>query len=129
MSATRILLLAAVAVPVLAACASGANVEYIQAQEPKQIHSDASVGDLTLCLKSRLREEANVLAYPEPGKVDVRIGSATRSDTGYFYIVSLRQARQGTDVEIRSSGEWRPTMSPSRVAGWVQDCKPGMAHH
>ncbi|WER49211.1 hypothetical protein CupriaWKF_18790 [Cupriavidus sp. WKF15] len=128
MSATRILLLAAVAVPWLAACATGANVEYLEAQEARLIHSDASVGDLTLCLKSRLGEAANIVAYPEPGKVDVRIGSATRADTAYFYLVSLRQAQQGTDVEIRSSGEWRPTMSPSRVAGWVQDCKPGTAH-
>ncbi|CAG2136309.1 hypothetical protein LMG31506_01645 [Cupriavidus yeoncheonensis] len=128
MSATRILLLAAVAVPWLAACATGANVEYLEAQDARRIHSDASVGDLTLCLKSRLGEAANIVAYPEPGKVDVRIGSATRADTAYFYLVNLRQAQQGTDVEIRGSGEWRPTMSPSRVAGWVQDCKPGMAH-
>ncbi|MGN5477392.1 hypothetical protein ACTMU2_12275 [Cupriavidus basilensis] len=89
---------------------------------------DASVGDLTLCLKSRLREEANVVAYPEPGKVDVRIGLRHAHRHGLLCVVSLRQARQGTDVEIRSSGEWRPTMSPSRVAGWVQDCKAGMAH-
>jgi len=128
MSRTRVLLVAAITSQLLAACASGASADYIQAQEAKYIHSDASVGDLVLCLKSRLKEDANIQAYPEPGKVDVRVGNASNADSRYFYLISLRQAERGTDVEIRSAGEWRPLMSQGRIAGMVEDCKPSAAH-
>jgi hypothetical protein len=127
MDRTGILLIAAMAAPLLAACAGGASSDYIQAQEPRRIHSDASVSDLVLCLKGRLKEDASIVAYPEPGKVDVRVGRAESADTRYFYLISLRQAQRGTDVEIRSAGEWHPLMSPGRVAGMVEDCKPGTA--
>jgi len=124
----RVLLIAAMSAPLLAACANGVSADYIQAQEPKRIHSDASVSDLVLCLKAKLEEDANIVAYPEPGKVDVRVGYAESADYRYFYLINLRRAPQGTNVEIRSSGEWRPLLSPGRVAGMVENCKPGTAH-
>lgn len=127
MDRTGVLLIALMAALLLAACAGGASADYIQAQEPKHIRSDASVSDLVLCLKGRLKEDASIVAYPEPGKVDVRVGRAESVEVRHFYLISLRQAQQGTDVEIRSSGEWHPLMSPGRVAGMVEDCKPGTA--
>lgn len=128
MQRTRVLLIAALAAPLLTACAGGGNsTEYIQAQEPKRIHSNASVGDLVQCLKSKLQEEASIVPYSEPGKVDVRVGYASSSDTRYFYLINLRRAAQGTDVEIRSAGEWHPILRQGRIEGIVEDCKPGMA--
>ncbi len=123
----RPVLIAAIVAPLLAACASGTNMEYIEAQDGQQIHSDASVGDLVLCLKRKLGDDASVLAYPEPGKVDVRVGFGNRADAGYSYLINLRAAAPGTNVEIRSAGDWRPMLSKSRVAGYVKDCKPGSA--
>lgn len=123
----RPVLIAAIAMPLLAACASGSNMEYLESQDGKQFHSDASVGDLVLCLKQKLGDDANVQAYPEPGKVDVRVGFGHRADAGYSYLINLRAARQGTDVDIRSAGEWRPMLSQGRVTGYIKDCKPGTA--
>ncbi|MGO4304460.1 hypothetical protein [Cupriavidus sp. RAF12] len=127
MIGNRLLLIAAVATPLLAGCASGTSTEYLESQDGKQLHSDASVGDLVLCLKQKLGDDATVLAYPEPGKVDVRVGYGHRADAGYSYLISLRAAAQGTDVAIRSAGEWRPMLSQGRVTGYVQDCKSGTA--
>jgi hypothetical protein len=127
MQRTRVLLIAAIAAPLLAACAGGNSTDYIQSQEPKRIHSNASVGDLVQCLKSKLEEEASIVPYPEPGKVDVRVGYASSSDTRYFYLVNLRRATQGTDVEIRSAGEWHPLLRQGRIEGIVENCKPGAA--
>jgi hypothetical protein len=127
MQRTRVLLIAAFAAQLLAACASGNTTEYIESQEPKRIQSNASVGDLVQCLKSKLQEEASIVPYSEPGKVDVRVGYASSSDTRYFYLVSLRRAEQGTNVEIRSAGEWHPILRQGRIQGIVEDCKPGAA--
>jgi hypothetical protein len=127
MTAIRALLAAAVAAPLLAACANGTSSEYIEAQEPKRIHSNASVGDLVLCYKAKLGEDANIFAYPEGGKVDIRVGYAQAADTRYFYVVALRQAAQGSNVEVRSAGEWRLMMSQSKLVGIAEDCKPGTA--
>lgn len=128
MSKVRLMLAGAIAAPLLAACANGVSADYIQAKEPRRIHSPASTSDLVLCLKARLDQDASIVAYPEPGKVDVRVGYAESADYRYFYLISLRRAQAGTNVEIRSAGEWRPLMSENRVAGWVEDCKPGTAH-
>jgi hypothetical protein len=111
-----------------AACAGGGNTpDYIQSQEPKRIHSNASVGDLVQCLKSKLQEEATIVPYAEPGKVDIRIGHASASEMRYFYLIYLRAAAQGSDVEIRSAGEWHPILRQGRIEGIVEDCKPGAA--
>jgi hypothetical protein len=119
-------LTAVAALPLLAACAgSGAGV--LEARDPKVIHSDASSSDLVVCLKGRLNDEAKVIAYPEPGKVDIRIGDAGGTDSHYYHLIGLRPARTGTTVEIRSADEWHPMLSPNRVAGMVRDCKPGAA--
>lgn len=126
MTGIRIFLAAVVAVPLLAACA-GTSPRALEEREPKVIRSNASVSDLVICLKSRLTDEAKIIAYPEPGKVDVRIGERSQSDSAYFHVVSLRQARSGTTVEIRSADEFHPFMSAGRVAGMVEDCKPGTA--
>lgn len=127
MTGFRPLWIAAIVTPLLGACASGTNVEYLESQDGRTFHSDASVGDLVLCLKQKLGDDANIVAYPEPGKVDVRVGYGHRADAGYSYLINLRAARQGTDVEIRSAGDWRPLLSQGRVAGYVKDCKPGTA--
>ncbi|SDP09727.1 hypothetical protein SAMN04488595_104294 [Ralstonia sp. 25mfcol4.1] len=121
----RPLLIAVIVAPLLAACASGSSVEYLESQDGKPFHSDASVGDIVVCLKQKLGDDANVLAYPEPGKVDVRVGYGHRADAGYSYLINLRAARQGTDVEIRSAGDFRPMLSQGRVTGYIKDCKPG----
>lgn len=118
---------AVVAAAWLAGCANGASSDYIENKEAKRLHSEASVADLVICLKEKLREDANILAYPEPGRVDVRVGYASHADSRYFYVISLRQAARGTDVEVRSSGEWRPLMRPGRIQSMVEDCKPGTA--
>jgi len=102
-------------------------VEYLEAQDGKDLHSDASVGDLVLCLKRKLGDDANVMAYPEPGKVDVRVGYGSRADAGYSYLIRLRAAQQGTNVEISTAGDFRPLLSQGRVTGYVRDCKPGTA--
>lgn len=120
----RTLLIAAIVTPLLAACASGSSMEYLESQDGSTLHSDASVGDLVLCLKQKLGDDATVEAYPEPGKVDVRVGYGHRADAGYSYLINLRAARHGTDVQIRSAGDWRPMLSKSRVTGYVKDCKP-----
>lgn len=120
----RTLLIAAIVTPLLAACASGSSMEYLESQDGSTLHSDASVGDLVLCLKQKLGDDATVEAYPEPGKVDVRVGYGHRADAGYSYLINLRAARQGTDVQIRSAGDWRPMLSKGRVTGYVKDCKP-----
>lgn len=122
-----VVMLAVAAASWLGGCANGASTEYIGAQEPKRLHSEASVADLVLCLKQKLGEDASIVAYPEPGKVDVRVGYAGHADASYFYVVSLRQAGRGSDVEIRSAGEWRPLMREGRIQGMVEDCKPGTA--
>lgn len=127
MTGFRPLLIAAIITPLLAACASGTSMEYLESQDGDQFHSNASVGDLVLCLKQKLDDNATVVAYPEPGKVDVRVGYGHRADAGYSYLVNLRAARQGTDVQIRSAGDWRPMLSKGRVTGYVKDCKPGTA--
>ena len=128
MQKTRVLLIASLASPLLAACAGGGNTpDYIQSQEPKRIHSNASVGDLVQCLKSKLQEEATIVPYAEPGKVDIRIGHASASEMRYFYLIYLRAAAQGSDVEIRSAGEWHPILRQGRIEGIVEDCKPGTA--
>jgi hypothetical protein len=121
----RPLLIAAIVGPLLAACASGSSVEYLESQDGKPFHSDASVGDIVVCLKQKLGDDANVLAYPEPGKVDVRVGYGHRADAGYSYLINLRAARQGTDVEIRSAGDFRPMLSQGRVTGYIKNCQPG----
>lgn len=123
----RLLLAVTVATPLLAACANGANTEYLESRDASRIHSDASVGDLVLCLKRKLGDDATVEAYPEPGKVDVRVGYGHRADSGSSYLISLRAAAQGTDVDIRSADQWRPMLSQGRVTGYVKDCKPGTA--
>ncbi|PLP98282.1 hypothetical protein [Cupriavidus pauculus] len=123
----RPLLIAAIVTPLLAACASGSSMEYLESQDGNTLHSDASVGDLVLCLKQKLGDDATVEAYPEPGKVDVRVGYGHRADAGYSYLINLRAARQGTDVQIRSAGDWRPLLSKGRVTGYVKDCKPSAA--
>ncbi|GJG94753.1 hypothetical protein [Cupriavidus pauculus] len=128
MTGFRPLLIAALAAPLLAACASGTSMEYLESQDGSEIHSDASVGDLVLCLKRKLGDDATVMAFPEPGKVDVRVGYGSRADAGYSYLINLRAARQGTDVQIRSAGDWRPMLSKGRVTGYVKDCKPGTAN-
>lgn len=127
MTRIRPLMIAAILAPLLAACASGTSMEYLESQDGSTLHSDASVGDLVLCLKQKLGDDATVQAYPEPGKVDVRVGYGHRADAGTSYLISLRAARQGTDVEIRSAGDWRPMLSKSRVTGYVKNCKPGTA--
>lgn len=127
MTRTRALLIAAITPPLLMACAGGADTAYIEAQDARMIQSKASVGDIVLCLKQRLKDDATVVAYPEPGKVDVRVGDGSRSDTRYYYLINLRQAAQGTSVALRTSGEWHPMMSANRVAGIIEDCKPGTA--
>jgi len=127
MTRIRAMLLAAIIPPLLGACASGTNVEYLEAQDGKDLHSDASVGDLVLCLKRKLGDDANVMAYPEPGKVDVRVGYGNRADAGYSYLIRLRAAQQGTNVEISTAGDFRPLLSQGRVTGYVRDCKPGTA--
>ncbi|KAI3593516.1 hypothetical protein D9X30_1243 [Cupriavidus sp. U2] len=121
----RPLLIAVIVSPLLAACASGSSVEYLESQDGKPFHSDASVGDIVVCLKQKLGDDANVLAYPEPGKVDVRVGYGHRADAGYSYLINLRAARQGTDVEIRSAGDFRPMLSQGRVTGYIKNCQPG----
>lgn len=123
----RPLLIAAIAAPLLAACASGSSMEYLESQDGNTIHSDASVGELVGCLKRKLGDDATVDAYPEPGKVDVRVGYGSRADAGYSYLINLRAARQGTDVQIRSAGDFRPLLSKGRVTGYVKDCKPAPA--
>ncbi|WP_066740680.1 hypothetical protein [Cupriavidus sp. D384] len=127
MTGIRPLLIAAIVTPLLAACASGSSMEYLESQDGNTLHSDASVGELVLCLKQKLGDDATVEAYPEPGKVDVRVGYGHRADAGYSYLINLRAARQGTDVQIRSAGDWRPMLSKGRVTGYVKDCKPATA--
>ncbi|WP_404994198.1 hypothetical protein [Cupriavidus pauculus] len=127
MTGMRCLLIAAVAAPLLAACASGANPEYLESRDATRIHSDASVGDLVLCLKRKLGDDAEIEAYPEPGRVDVRVGYGHQASAGYSYLIALRAAASGTDVDIRSADQWRPMLSKSRVTGYVKDCKPGTA--
>ncbi|CAG9167084.1 hypothetical protein [Cupriavidus pampae] len=126
MSGIRTFCIATLATPLLVACAaSGPAV--IEARDPKVIHSDASVSDLVVCLKTWLREDATVIAYPEPGKVDIRIADGGQAESKYFHLVSLRQARAGTTVELRSADEWHPLMSAGRVTGKIESCKPGTA--
>ncbi|RZT29029.1 hypothetical protein [Cupriavidus agavae] len=127
MTGFRAVLLAAIATPLLGACASGTSMQYLESQDGKELRSDASVGDLVLCLKRKLGDDADVLAYPEPGKVDVRVGYGHRADAGYSYLIRLRAARQGTNVEINSAGDFRPMLSQGRVTGYIRDCKPGTA--
>lgn len=115
-------MIAAFAAPWLAACSSGISASSIEAREPKQLHSAATASDLVACLKNRLGDDANVVAYPEPGKVDIRVGRASDTDQRYFHLVSLRRTQQGTDVEIRSADEWHPMMSTGRITGMVEDC-------
>lgn len=105
----------------------GVSTNVIEASEPKRVHSNASVSDLVLCLKGRLGDDASVIAYAEPGRVDIRVGRAQDSDYRYFHLISLRRAQEGSDVEIRSSGEWHPWLSTSRISGMVEDCVPGKA--
>lgn len=124
----RVLLVVAMAAQLLSACSGGVTANSIQAMDPKRVESKASVGDLVLCLKQRLGDDATVIAYPEPGKVDIRVGRADADEYKFFHLISLRRATEGTDVEIRSSGEWHPVMSASRIAGMVEDCTPGRAH-
>lgn len=127
----RALLVVAMAAQLLSACSGGVTANSIQAMDPKRVHSKASVGDLVLCLKQRLGDDATVIAYPEPGKVDIRVGRADADEYKFIHLVSLRRATEGvegTDVEIRSSGEWHPLLSASRVSGMVEDCTPGRAH-
>lgn len=124
-------LVAAIAAPLVVACASG-GTGAVESRDAKVLRSNASVGDLVLCLKSRLKDDATVIAYPEPGRVDIRIGDGSRADTHYFHLVSLSQIGGGangggTRVEIRSADEWHPLLSGKRVAGMVEDCKPGTA--
>lgn len=111
----------------LSGCAGGVNASSIQASEPRRVHSNASVSDLVLCLKGRLGDDASVVAYPEPGRVDIRVGRAQDSDYRFFHLISLRRAQEGSDVEIRSADEWHPWLSASRIAGMVDDCVPGKA--
>jgi hypothetical protein len=65
-----------------------------------------------------------VIAYSEPGKVDIRVGRAGDAEYRYFHLISLRRAREGTDVQIRSAGEWHPLMSAGRITGMVENCGP-----
>lgn len=125
MIGTRAWLLAAVAAPLVVACASSGGM--IESRDPKVLQSKASVSDLVLCLKGRLKDDATVIAYPEPGRVDIRIADGGQADAHYFHVVGLSQARNGTRVEIRSADEWHPLMSASKVAGIVEDCKSGTA--
>ncbi|WP_225934716.1 hypothetical protein [Cupriavidus sp. EM10] len=60
----RPLLIAAIVAPLLAACASGSSMEYLESQDGSTIHSDASVGELVGCLKRKLGDDATVDAYP-----------------------------------------------------------------
>ena len=123
----RVLLVVAMAAQWLSACSGGVTANAIQAMDPKRVHSKASTGDLVLCLKQRLGDDATVTSYPEPGKVDIRVGRADADEYRFFHLISLRRAAEGTDVEIRSSGEWHPVMSASRISGMVEDCTPGKA--
>ncbi len=127
MSIGRVLLIAAMTAQLLSGCAGGGSANTIQATEPKRLHAKASVSDLVLCLKNRLGEDANVIAFPEPGRVDIRVGRARDPDNRYFHLISLRRSQDGTDIEIRSSGEWHPLMSAGRISGMVEDCAPGTA--
>ncbi|WP_420992232.1 hypothetical protein ACKI2N_030845 [Cupriavidus sp. 30B13] len=124
MSNGRVLLVAAAAVSWLAGCASGVSPESIQAKEPVRIHSAASSASLVACLKGRMGDDANVVSYPEPGRVDIRVGRIDNSEYRYFRLISLRRAGDGTDVEIRSSDEWHPLLSVGRISGMVEDCAP-----
>ncbi|WP_043365824.1 MULTISPECIES: hypothetical protein [Cupriavidus] len=126
MSHRRVLLSAALALAVswLAGCASGVSPESIQAREPVRVHSAASPAALVACLKGRLGDDANVVSYPEPGRVDIRIGSTDNSEYRYYHLVSLRRGGEGTEVEIRSADEWHPLLSGGRVRGMVEDCAP-----
>lgn len=126
MNGIRAFFIATLATPLLVACASS-GPSVIEARDPKVIQSKASVSDLLLCLKGWLKEDATVIAYPEPGKVDIRIADGGQAESKYFHVVSLRQARDGTTVEVRSADEWHPMMSTGRVVGRVEDCKPGTA--
>ncbi|MGO4331736.1 hypothetical protein AB4Z48_36140 [Cupriavidus sp. 2TAF22] len=121
------MLVAAIAAQWLAGCASGVSPESIQAREPKRIHSAASTASLVMCLKGRLGDDANVVSYSEPGRVDIRVGRADNSEYRYFHLISLRRAQDGTDVEIRSADEWHPLISAGRISGMVEDCVPAKA--
>ena len=93
---------------------------------------DRQISNCSRVLPELLKADASSTAASGPprreqGRVDVRVGYGHQASAGYSYLIALRAAASGTDVDIRSADQWRPMLSKSRVTGYVQDCKPGTA--